>query len=231
MSKALLEKHVRAIELRKMGWSYAAIKRELGIAKSTASAWLNKYPLSHEQMDKLQFHNEARIEHFRETMARKKKDKFDVAVLEQSVLLGELSIRELYITGLALYWGEGGKTQYATLSFSNTDPRMISFFIRWLCVALNYPVDKIGIKLHLYLDMDINMETEYWSGITGIRTEHFAKPYIKATTLKGLTYKTRGHGTCNIYANGLVYSRPVFAAMEVLSRMFVGQVGLEPTKP
>lgn len=81
--KALLEKHIRALELRKRGWSYSAIKRELGIAKSTASAWLNKYPLTHEQRDKLQSHNEHRREAFRETMARKKQKLFDDAVKDQ----------------------------------------------------------------------------------------------------------------------------------------------------
>ncbi|MFZ2199208.1 MAG: hypothetical protein WAV40_00225 [Microgenomates group bacterium] len=217
MTKALLEKHVQAQELRKRGWSYSAIKRELGIAKSTASAWLNKYPLSHAQLDKLQFHNEHRIEAFRATMARKKQKLFDLAVSEQEKVINELTEKELYLCGLALYWGEGGKTQYSNLTFANTDPRMIRFFLEWLRRAIRYPDDHIKIKLHLYKDMNIDTEIQYWSEVTGIRSEHFSKPYIKATTLRGLTYKTRGHGTCNVVACGLKFSRPVFAGMEVLS--------------
>jgi hypothetical protein len=220
MAKALLEKHVRALELRKIGWSYSAIKRELGIAKSTASAWLNKYPLSREQLDKLQFHNEHRIERFRTTMAKKKQKLFDDEVEVQRKMIGKLTEKELYLSGLALYWGEGGKTQYSSMTFANTDPRMIRFFLEWLRRAICYPVGHIKIKLHLYKDMNIDDETKYWSQITGFGEDHFAKPYIKETTLRGLTYKTRGHGTCSVVACGLKFARPVFAGMEVLSRMY-----------
>ncbi len=118
MAKALLEKHVQALELRKLGWSYSAIKNELGISRSTASNWLNRYPLSHEQLDKLQFHNEHRIEAFRATMAKKKQRLTDEAIASQEKIIGQLTEKELYLCGLALYWGEGGKTQYSSLTFS-----------------------------------------------------------------------------------------------------------------
>lgn len=220
MAKALLEKHVRALELRKRGWSYSAIKRELGISKSTASNWLNKYPLSHEQLDKLQFHNEHRIESFRATMARKKQDLFDTAIRNQQNIIGDLTEKELYLCGLALYWGEGGKTQYSSLTFANTDPRMIRFFLEWLRRAICYPDNRIKIKLHLYKDMNIDQEINYWQDITRLSLEHFSRPYIKKTTLRGLTFKTRGHGTCNVVACGLKFARPVFAGMEVLAKKY-----------
>lgn len=220
MAKALLEKHVRALELRKLGWSYSAIKRELGISKSTASNWLNKYPLSCEQLDKLQFRNEHRIESFRVTMAKKKQKLFDEAVVEQERIIGKLTEKELYLCGLALYWGEGGKTQYSSLTFANTDPRMIKFFLFWLKRAIHYPDDHIRIKMHLYKDMNIEDEMKYWEEITELGVDHFLKPYIKETTLKGLTYKTRGHGTCNVIATGLKYARPVFAGMEFLASKY-----------
>ena len=218
--KALMEKHVRALELRKLGWSYSAIKRELGIAKSTASAWLNKYPLSHEQLDKLQFHNEHRIEVFRMTMAKKKQKLFDLAVAEQKNEIGELTERELYLCGLALYWGEGAKTRYSELGFSNTDPRMIRFYLKWLNVCVKFPLDSVTVRLHLYRDMDVETEIKYWMGQTNLSRLSFGKAYVKPTTLKGLTYKSRGHGTCNIIASGLTFSRPALAGMEVLSRKY-----------
>lgn len=206
--------------MRKLGWSYSAIKRELGISKSTASNWLNKYPLSREQLDKLQFRNEHRIESFRVTMAKKKQKLFDEAVVEQERIIGKLTEKELYLCGLALYWGEGGKTQYSSLTFANTDPRMIKFFLFWLKRAIHYPDDHIRIKMHLYKDMNIEDEMKYWEEITELGVDHFLKPYIKETTLKGLTYKTRGHGTCNVIATGLKYARPVFAGMEFLASKY-----------
>ncbi|MBP9669833.1 helix-turn-helix domain-containing protein [Candidatus Woesebacteria bacterium] len=218
--KALLEKHVRALELRKKGWSYSAIKKELGIAKSTASVWLNKYPLTHEQLDKLQFHSEHRIESFRATMAKKKQKLLDVAVTNQIKAIGKLTEKELYLCGLALYWGEGAKTRYTELGFSNTDPRMIRFYLQWLKVCVKFPIDLVKVRLHLYRDMDIKHETDYWMNTLGLKIYNFKKPYIKPTTLKGLTYKSRGHGTCNVIASGLKFSRPALAGMEVLASMY-----------
>lgn len=220
MTKALLEKHVRALELRKQGWSYSAIKKELSVSKGSLSLWLNKYPLTHQQLDKLQFHNEHRIEAFRETMAKKKQKLFDNAVADQEKIIGELTEKELYLCGLALYWGEGGKTQYSSLTFANTDPRMVKFFLVWLKKAVHYPDDQIKIKLHLYKDMNIGDEIKYWREVTGFGDDHFTKPYIKEATLKGLTYKTRGHGTCNVIAGRLKFARPIFAGMEVLAGMY-----------
>lgn len=97
---------------------------------------------------------------------------------------------------------------------------MIRFFLAWLRQAIHYPDEQIKIKLHLYKDMNVGVETKYWKTITGLGNDHFAKPYIKETTLRGLTYKTRGHGTCNVIAGRLKYARPVFAGMEVVARMF-----------
>ena len=45
--------------------------------------------------------------------------------------LGALTDRDLLVAGLALYAGEGAKTDGA-VKFANSDPRMIAFFLRWL---------------------------------------------------------------------------------------------------
>lgn len=182
--------------------------------------WLHNYPLSHEQLDNLQFHNEHRIEVFRATMAKKKQILVDEEIAKQEKVIGELTEKELYLCGLALYWGEGGKTRYSELTFSNTDPRMIKFMLVWLNKSVHYPLDRIRIHLHLYRDMDVETEIRYWGRITGLDRNKFTKPYIKETTLKGLTYKSRGHGTCNILARGLQYSRPALAGMEVIVRLY-----------
>lgn len=73
MTKALLEKHAKAIELRKLGWSYIAIKKELQVSKGSLSLWLNKYPLTDKQIRLLSpLSRERRIEHFRETFRKKR---------------------------------------------------------------------------------------------------------------------------------------------------------------
>ena len=68
----------------------------------------------------------------------------------------------------------------------------------WLKL-LRIPKSRLSVKLHLYNDMDIKKEINYWSDILSIPESQFRKPYIKTSSLSGLTYKNGfGHGTCNV---------------------------------
>ena len=130
---------------------------------------------------------------------KKKRDKRLQEVSDRIKLeIGELSRRELLIGGLYLYWGEGMKAQRGTVGIANTDPAVIKTFIDWLKIA-GVPKEKFLIKLHLYTDMNIYQETEYWSEILSLPKKQFRKPYVKTSTLSGLTHKGGyGHGTCNL---------------------------------
>jgi hypothetical protein len=55
------------------------------------------------------------------------------------------------------------------------------------------------VRLHLYADMNVKKETAFWSKGLSIPLVQFRKPYIKASSLSGLTYRGGfGHGTCSV---------------------------------
>ena len=121
--RALLEKHARAIELRKLGWSYPEIKNALGVSKGSLSLWLRNYPLTRDQLSKCKDDRESRrVENYRNTCERKRQFKLDEYYDEEKERLLPLSKREMYLAGLMLYWGEGLKANWSTVSFSNTNP-------------------------------------------------------------------------------------------------------------
>lgn len=150
-----------ALTLRKQGMSYSQIKKELGVSKGTLSVWLNKYPLSKEQIRILRDTSEVRIEKFRESMRKKLEKRHSLYYQEEKAKLLPLSDRELFIAGLFLYWGEGKKADRSTLGLYNTDSAIIRFGLYWLQKSLKVPMEKIRIQLHLYSDMDIQKETSY----------------------------------------------------------------------
>lgn len=196
--KVLIEKRIRALELRKQEMSYSQIKSELNVSKSTLSLWLRDLPLTHKRIQELRGSNEGRIEKYRATR-RKTRDKRYVEVYERELKhLFPLSERERYIAGLFLYWGEGGKTRPFELSLGNTNPQLVKFFLHWAIEHLDIPKSKIKARLQLYADMYIDSEIKYWSKVLGLPVKNFRKPYIKATTLRGLTFKGFGHGTCDL---------------------------------
>ncbi len=199
MAKIVL--HGEAIKLRLQGYTFGQIKRELGVAKSTLSDWLKNLPLSEEQLQLLAKNRntsrDIRIERFRQTARNKRLLRLTNIFNEQKRELLPLSERELLIAGLFLYWGEGSKYR-GRVAISNTDPRVIQFALYWMDKALKIPRSKLRILLHLYSDMDIKQETLFWSKSLRIPLGQFTKPYIKRTTREGLSYKSFGHGTCNL---------------------------------
>lgn len=187
----------RALEMRKEGMSYSAIKEALGVSKGVLSVWLRDYPLSRERINELRGNSERRIERYRETRARKREERMRFTYESAAREIGTLSDRELYLSGLFLYWAEGTKASRGTVCMTNTDPSMLLFFIRWI-EAQGVVRARLKVKLHLYSDMAVEAETAYWEHTLGLPRTVFMKSYIKITTFdKPKNYKGRfGHGTC-----------------------------------
>ena len=208
----------KAIKLRKKGLSYSQIKAELGISKSTLSGWLRDMPLSKKRLDELQ-RNEHVIEKIRLAKQRKRNKRLTQVFETVSKDIGTLSEREFFIAGFFLYWAEGTKTQRYAASLSNTDPRMVRAFIKWLAL-LNVPKDKIKLRLHLYSDMNKNNEQKYWMKETSLPKNQFMKPYIKKSKLSDVTHHTFGHGTCNVIISGRDISEYVLQGLSRISSMY-----------
>jgi len=217
MSNTLVRERIKAIKLRKEGRSYSQIKKELRVSKSSLSLWLRQYPLSEKRLRELRDFNEQRIERFRNTMRAKRESRLKKVYQEEQNYLLPLTKKELYIAGLLLYWGEGAKTTPYAASLSNTNPKVVKFFLFWLVSVLLVPKKKIVVRLHLYADMDKKDEINFWSKQLGLPLSQFKPPYVKKTTLRGLTYKGFGHGTCNLIVNGRQYIEKILTGINVIS--------------
>ncbi len=73
------------------------------------------------------------------------------------------------------------------------------------------------MRLQLYGDMDVMKEQRYWSTILDIPVASFRKPYIKKSTLSGLTYKSgHGHGTCDVIFENVPMKEYITMALKYL---------------
>jgi hypothetical protein len=216
MSKRRTADKEKARALRAEGKSYSEIKNVLKVSKSSLSLWLRDMPLTPEQMRKVRDFNPRKIERYRATMESKREKRLSQAYTKVCSDVGQMSDRELFIAGLFLYWGEGAKTMRGTLMVSNTDPEVLRFFLRWL-EALGAARSKVRVKLHLYVDMDVQKETAFWSDILSISVSQFRNPYIKSSTLSGITYKTGyGHGTCNVFLGDIALWEYIMMALKYI---------------
>lgn len=211
----------RARKLRTQGKSYSEIKQALGIGKGTLSEWLRDMPLSRDQINQLRALNPIRIERYRETMRRKREAKIATAYQKAKRDIGTLSTREQFIAGLYLYWGEGTKAAPGRVELANTDPDMIRAFIDWMrCMGV--APSHLRFRLHLYVDMNVVAETKFWAQTLGVPETSFQRPYIKQSTLAGLTYK-RGyaHGTCNARLENMVMWEYITMALKYIREQHI----------
>lgn len=214
-----------ALELRNLGKSYSEIKQAIKVSKSTLSRWLRNHPLSKERIRALRDWNQRRIERYRETRRRKKNVLLREIYLTQIKSILPFSHRDIFIAGLFLYWGEGGKAQQSEPSLSNTNPAAIRAFMMWLKKGFGIGKEKMVVKLHLYSDMDIKKETIFWSKTLSMPIRQFKKPYIKKSSYNSLSYKKSfGHGTCNVIVRDAILGRKIAMSLKVVEDYFNGHV-------
>ena len=218
---ARFEDHEKALSLRKEGMSYSQIRRILKVSKSTLSLWLRNYPLSKQRIRELRDWNEQRIEKCREPKRKKKEKRLNLFYQEQKKIIFPLNKQGFYLAGIFLYWGEGSKSHPTDLSVSNTDPSIIKFFIDWLTKNFSVPKEKIRIHLHLYADMDIKQEINFWSKILNTPANQFTKPYIKKTLSAKINHKRGfGHGTCNVKLGDARLTEKIHMAIKAISNKY-----------
>jgi len=209
----------KAIKMRLKGASYSQIKEKLCISKSTLSSWLSDYPLSEKRIKELRDDNPRRIEKYIATRKVTRDVEFEKFFNLAKLKIGKLNQREFFISGMFLYWAEGGKTERYSVILSNTDPSMLRFFIKWLNL-LKVDPKKIRIKLHLYSDMNVLEEINFWGKQLNVSKDQFIKPYIKRSTFKSVTQKSYGHGTCNVIYHNKETAYLVHQGLKYIKNMY-----------
>ena len=169
----------KAIKLRKRGFSYSEILKEIPVAKSTLSLWLRSVGLSKRQKQRLTGKKLAAALRG----ARSRKDQRLLITKEIKVKargeIGKLSNRELWLIGVALYWAEGHKekTHASPIKLGNSDPNLINIFLEWLqkVCKINRKDIKFRIYLHETSKNRLGEVKKYWARATKFPERDFQK--------------------------------------------------------
>lgn len=219
---ALREKREQALALRKQQISYSEIKKVLNVSKSTLSLWLRDFPLSQERINELRGNSEKRIEKYRETRRKTKEKRLQGFYLEQKKKIFPLNKRDLFIAGLFLYWGEGSKTISKEVFVSNTDPAVISVFIKWMEIIFKIAKSDLKFRMHFYENTDVKKEMAFWAKSLNVSESQFTKPYIKKTSSLRINEKgSFGHGTCNAGIYDARLSEQVLMGIKAISDKYL----------
>ncbi|MBV9022776.1 MAG: hypothetical protein JO362_02950 [Streptomycetaceae bacterium] len=193
---------LKARELRAGGMTYDEIRAELGVSKSSISAWVRDppKPAPHwTRVERMQRMHDGMVEFRRlQDVAREQLTR------EAKSEIGDVSDRDLMMAGVALYWAEGQKDKpYARrecISFINSDPNVIRLFVRWL-EMLGVGRDRLRCTLNIHSTADVEEATRFWAELVGIPSGDFRKPGIKQDN-PGTHRMNRGaeyHGCLTVY--------------------------------
>ncbi len=196
------ERSEEAQRLRREGYSIKEISRTVNAAQSSVSLWVRNVSLTHAQRLRLhaKTHAPEVIEKRRvarlENEAKKRQFHIDRASNE----VGNLTRREVWLIGTALYWAEGGKTQ-RTVRFSNGDPRAILIMLTYFRDVCEVKEDKLRVHIHIHESLDAIAAEKYWSKITKIPRTRFYKTYCKPNSSSKNLRNTLPYGVCDIYVS------------------------------
>lgn len=172
----------KAQDLRRQGWSYAQILQVVSVSKNSISRWCQDIQLSKEQQEiliarKLYGQKKGSLV-AAENKRNLRKNLEEQSYLNAKVEIGLLSKRDRFITGIALYTGEGDKGRNKS-AFTNSDPKLIKYMMGWFREFCAIPQDKFRGAIWIHEGNSEQEAKKYWSALTGISEDKFHKTYIK----------------------------------------------------
>jgi len=180
--------------MRQNGMSLGDISKKLQVTKSTLSFWCKDIILTESAIRKIKTSGKLKsIRGLLRYSESKRKERINRNVLQKQEgvkILGTLSNRDILMVGLGLYWGEGYKYDNGEFGFTNSNPKMIRFYFKWLKLW-NVEKDSLIFRLTLnkfFRKEEVNIKY-FWIKFLGIKKEQFSKTTFIKTNLKKASIK------------------------------------------
>jgi hypothetical protein len=200
----------RARLLRAEGWTLRDIATELGVSRSSVSVWVRDLPVPPRSRRPYHGPRKPHPAHIR------KLEELERCRQDAEAEFASITHRELLVFGLALYLGEGFKTEGRGLGLANTSTEVLRFFVGWLRTCFDIDESRLRVRIYLHDDLDIEAATVHWSQALAIPTDQFTAPYRAAQ--RG-AYRRSKHvfGCPSVrYADNLLHRR-VMAMIEAIT--------------
>lgn len=211
-----------AIALRRQGKSYGEIRKKLGVPKSTLATWFRHDHLSarvknilteqarensRQRIKKLVAFNKIRWEQWREEARIEARKKFSL-----------LAKNPLFAAGLTLYWAEGDSRAENPFRLTNTDPRMIALYTKFLTEAIDVPKENLRPTIILYPDLSEKECLTFWSKIIGVpKTQFYKTQFIKGHH----PTKRLSRGICMIMCGNRQLKEKILVWIDLLSKKLI----------
>jgi hypothetical protein len=116
-----------------------------------------------------------------------------------------------------LYWAEGAKGATA-IEFSNSDPRMVLLFRRFLTDSLNVRRETILLALNVYTNNGLTIEEieRYWLHLLGLPETSVRKHTLnhRPTSSSGRAKKRLPYGVCTLRVHNTWMLQHIYGAIQ-----------------
>ena len=205
------------VGLRRQGFSYSEIQKELALPKSTIASWSQNVTMDVGHEQRLQQKRSATAQ--KNNALRKRRTAEAITAIKKSSShdIRTISKRELWLMGITLYWKNISST--GRVQFTSAEPDLIKLFLRWLQEVGRLKKNEFLFDIFLGSDKQ-NIRDDaigYWSKNTGFDTEHFSHVYLLRRKKKRVVQRKR-----TTYQHGLLRIR--VRASSLLARQIAGWI-------
>ena len=213
--------------LRREGRSINDIVAISHAPKSTVSYWCRDIALSATQIDSLARKSRDRgkigMLHAAENKRALRQAAVELQKKRGGKDVGKLSSRDLFVLGLALYWGEGYKSGNEECGLTNSDPRIMRTFVMWLQKFYRVPLSDLILRVsinHVHRRRVLTVE-RYWSHVTKVPRSQFTKTSLILIRSRKVYANTGEHyGTLRIKVRrGTTLRRRIIGSIEEIGRL------------
>lgn len=174
ISKSILE------NLYSNGLSMTDIAKKMSVSENQVVYWMNQYKIPRRDRSQASY-----------LKSNPNGDPFIISLLDSNEKLA------LFSVGIGLFLGEGTKKTDHSVSFTNSDPKIIKLYLRFIREICGVKEFKIRAWLNIFDDSKLEKALTYWSNITNIQQERFYKTTVRRRKVG--TYKNKNlYGTITI---------------------------------
>lgn len=223
----------QALKLRLSGKSYTEISKALKVPKSTLSDWFTGLELSETARNRIKNRIYAGT---LKGLIKRNKRQTHLAIqrtkrirLASSKEITTLDKKELRLVGITLYWAEGYKRPIVrngkertnhVVSLANSDPKLISIFLRFLREICAVPEEKITANIRSYEHLKEERIIKFWQEITKLPRKNFDKVYygISKSSEGKKPFNRLPYGTISIRVNNTNLFHKIMGWIEGLAK-------------
>src|SRR3954469_20925334 len=201
-SHPLTQERRRARQLRVAGATYDEIAAELCVSKGSLSLWLRDLPVPARVKQRRAEHLRRMRGHGGGRSRERAQERMRARQARARARIGPISDRELFFTGVALYWAEGSKDKpwrrQGSVRITNSDADLLAIYLVWLDL-LGIREDERVYTLSIHESANVLMHERWWQDTLGVPAANF-----RTATLKRHNANPRRYNTGDTYHGCLV---------------------------